>query len=103
MFVEDKPLTLPRTHPTQPRTGGDVLLAGARFIEEHGWSPRGHERDLDRWCPIEAINAVSEYGAVRNEAFDLLSRQCGEWTITRWNRASTEDEVIATMRAAANA
>lgn len=78
-----------------------MLLAAARFIEEHGHSQRGHERYLDRWCPVEAINAVSEHAALCVEAFELLRRHIGEWTITRWNAHSTEDAVIATMRAAA--
>jgi hypothetical protein len=102
MFVEHKPLTLP-TLPA-PRTVGELLLMAARFIEEHGWSPTGHEMSQDRYCPIEAICKVTrpEEQQIRDEAYRLLRDQIGKMVgITRWNERSTEDEVVATMRQAA--
>jgi hypothetical protein len=100
MFVEDKPLTLPCTYPAEPRTGGDVLLAAARFIEEHGWSPNGHKQAQDLYCPVEAISEVTSEQRIRDEAYRLLRDRTGMY-VTRWNAGSTEDEVIATMRVVA--
>jgi hypothetical protein len=106
MFVEDKPLTLPRTHPTQPRTAEDALLAAARLIEERGWSATGHRHyNHGPMCPVEAICEVTRDEQIRDEACRLLRDRIGGWRvgILRWNSLSTEEEVIATMRAAANA
>jgi hypothetical protein len=115
MFVEEKPLVLPRAHPIQPRTAEDVLLAAARLIEERGWSATGHKyHNHGPVCPIEAIGEVTREQPIRDEAFRLLGDHIGREAyprtrdyiyqrigIVRWNERSTEDEVIATMRAVA--
>jgi hypothetical protein len=99
MFVEHKPLTLPRV--SEPRTAAEVLLTAAKFLEEHGWSPRGYEQAQDRYCLIEAICEVTREQQLRDGAYRLLHDHIG-MGITRWNAGSTEDEVVATMRCVAS-
>jgi hypothetical protein len=100
MFVEHKPLTLPRV--AEPRTAAEVLLTAAKFLEEHGWSPRGHEQAQDRYCAIEAISEVSQNQSLRDGAYEKLrDANLSGRGIIYWNAHSTEDEVVATMRKAA--
>ncbi len=98
------------TTETRERTASDVLLAAARYIEEHGWSQGWYARD-GNVCVYGAINAVltgtpnplRPYPTVLwFEIKARLVRVIGTEDGWRWNDDPdrTEAEVIAALRAA---
>jgi hypothetical protein len=101
-MLDDLKWYIPKVAPVaKPLTAEESLLAAAKWIEEHGWSATGYEQDGDRFCPIEAIAAVTDH---QQAAIDLLMdhiRRIEPIGITYWNERASEDEVIAAMRAAA--
>lgn len=98
--------TIPASAPTRERTASDVLLAAARYIEEHGWSQDGAwiERDGSA-CAVGGIQAVTDWDekglavAAENGLCEFLGVVCAE----SWNDAlgRTRDEVLAALRGAA--
>jgi hypothetical protein len=104
MMLKDLRWDVPVKVPVEPRTARQALLAAARWIEEHGWSPRGYEQEQDRYCVIEAVHEVTSNTRLQSAAVDLLRDHIRDFQpigITFWNARSDEDTVIATMRAAA--
>jgi hypothetical protein len=99
-----EPLREPRE-----RTAQDVLLAAARYIEEHGWhggqSWDGGDKAV---CATDAIVEVEPNTALRWAAHDRLIAYLGgrpaEYSVVwSWNDAPgrTEAEVLQALRAAA--
>lgn len=100
----------PTAVPLEPRerTASDVLLAAARYIEEHGWC-QGIERDHSgRVCVVGALRAVdgcrpgSSLSRPASAAWDRLDAMFGGYP-AYWNDTPerTEAEVLSALRSAA--
>ena len=103
------------------KTVSDILLAAARYIEEHGWYQGFYQGEGNSACAIGAINRVchgefSSYGEShdRDDFFDML---CGQayrhlrasigdaWaSVPDWNDSPvrTAAEVTSKMKEAAS-
>lgn len=106
-----QPLTLEPQTPQEERTRttSDVLLAAARYIEEHGWHKGSAVSADGRVCIVGAIKAVCfqdpddfdwSPGAVA--AVDVAAHHVGDYAHV-WNDAPerTEAEVLSALREAA--
>lgn len=112
MTTQTIPETTVPLEPTRERTARDVLLAAARYIEEHGWKRNGWWRGGDSPVCVEGgIMAVLHDSRrsspmwyecrARFMAAIQPSDELFPWT---WNDTPgrTEAEVLAALRAAAD-
>jgi hypothetical protein len=109
MYVEEKPLALPKVEPAPLLTVADVLNGAADYIRDNGWS-RWEGMDGDKVCPVLAINSVLcgiPYGSRNHQSHSDLQDQCfaalnkfiGVVSIIRWNECQTcAADVISALR-----
>lgn len=82
-----------------------TLLKAADYIEKHGWCQGKWRNDAGEVCAYGAISSVERCGLVRSGAAWRLGRFLNVVSVAGWNDQPdrTKEEVIAALRAAAEA
>lgn len=91
------------------RNMANKLNEAADYIEAHGWFQGDFENESGQVCSLGAIQKVTEHGTEYTENYNILLEAILEKTgnyffIATWNDhpERTQDEVVSTMRKAAN-